>query len=114
MEGGFVGAVLFEAIEIFEEEEPGGLFGVVEFGGAARLLAENVVNVLEGLLKHGSKPFRWQEARAKDGDCLVASEITLTKDTIGGRKIRGRGEESSKPVEITGRRENIKEALRQG
>ena len=51
-EGGFVGAVLFEAVEVFEEEEPGGLLGVVELGGAARLFPENVVDILEGLLKH--------------------------------------------------------------
>jgi hypothetical protein len=32
---------------------PGGLLGVVQLGGAAGLFAENVVDVLEGLFKHG-------------------------------------------------------------
>jgi hypothetical protein len=51
-EFGFLGAVVFEAFEVFEEEKPGGLFGVIEFGGAARFFAENVVDVSEGLFEH--------------------------------------------------------------
>jgi hypothetical protein len=51
VEGGFVGTIVFEAVEIFEEEEPGGLFGVVELGGAAGLFAEDVVDVFEGLFE---------------------------------------------------------------
>lgn len=49
---GEVGAVLLEAVEVFEEEEPGGLLGVVELGGAAGLLAEGVVDIAEGLVEH--------------------------------------------------------------
>jgi len=52
-EGGFVGFVMFEGIEVFEEEEPGGLLGVIEFGGAAGFFAEDVVDVFEGLFEHG-------------------------------------------------------------
>ena len=48
----FGGFVLLEAVEVFEEEEPGCLFGVIEFGGTAGFLPENVVDVLEGLFKH--------------------------------------------------------------
>jgi hypothetical protein len=36
VECGFVGFVLFEVVQVLQEEEPGGLPGVVEFGGAAR------------------------------------------------------------------------------
>ena len=49
---GFVCPVLFQAVEIFQEEEPGGLLGVVEFRGATGLFPENVVDVFEGLFKH--------------------------------------------------------------
>ena len=49
---GFGGAIVFESVEIFEEEEPGGLLGVVELGGAARFSTESFVDVLENLLKH--------------------------------------------------------------
>ena len=50
-----VGLVLFEAVEVFEEEEPGGLLGVVEFGGAAGFFPEDVVDVFEGLFEHGDE-----------------------------------------------------------
>jgi hypothetical protein len=43
--------------EIFEKEEPGGLLGVVELGGAAGFLAENVVDVFEDLFEHGENSF---------------------------------------------------------
>ena len=51
----FVGAVLFQAVEVFEEEEPGGLLGVVEFCGAAGFLVEDVVYVFEGLPNIGGE-----------------------------------------------------------
>ena len=50
---GFGGFVLLQAVEVFQEEEPGGLLGVVELGGAAGLFPEDVVDVFEGLFKHG-------------------------------------------------------------
>jgi hypothetical protein len=48
-----VGAVLFKPVEILEEQQPGGLLGVIELGGAARFFAQCVVDVAEGLFKHG-------------------------------------------------------------
>ncbi len=57
VEGGFIGFVLLERVEVFQEEEPGGLLGVVQLGGAAGLLAEDIVNVLEGLFKHGRRDY---------------------------------------------------------
>ena len=46
------GALIFEGVEMLEEEEPGGLLGVVELGGATGFLAQDVVDVFENLLKH--------------------------------------------------------------
>ena len=46
---------LLEGLQIFQEEEPGSLLGVVQLGGATGLFAEDVVDVLEDLFKHG----RW-------------------------------------------------------
>ncbi len=63
LEFGFHGALLLERFEIFEEEEPGGLLGVVQLGGAAGFLAENVVDVFEDLFEHGGqyKKFKGEE-----------------------------------------------------
>jgi hypothetical protein len=52
VQGGFVGPILFQPVEVFQEQEPGGLLGVVEFGGTARFLSEHVVYIPERLLKH--------------------------------------------------------------
>ncbi len=49
---GFVCLVLFQPVEILQEEKPGGLLGIVEFRGATGLSPENVVDVFEGLFKH--------------------------------------------------------------
>ena len=46
------GALLLQIVEIFEKENPGSLFGVVEFRRAAGLFPEHVVDVLEGLFEH--------------------------------------------------------------
>jgi hypothetical protein len=47
---------LLQPIQIFQEKQPGGLFGVVQFRGAASLFPENVIDVLKSLLEHFSKP----------------------------------------------------------
>jgi hypothetical protein len=60
---GLHGFVLLEAIEIFEEQEPSGLLGVVQLGGAAGLLAEHVIDVFEGLFKMGFVRLRLMCAR---------------------------------------------------
>jgi hypothetical protein len=50
LEGGFIGFVLLERVEVFQEEEPGGLLGVVQLGGADSLFAEDIVQTWsEGL-----------------------------------------------------------------
>jgi hypothetical protein len=45
--------VLLQPVQILQEQQPGGLFGVIEFGGATGLFAQVVVDVFEGLFKHG-------------------------------------------------------------
>ena len=52
---GLVGLVLLQTVEVFEEQQPGGLLGVVELGGAAGLFPEDVVDVFEGLFEHGDE-----------------------------------------------------------
>ena len=51
VERGLGGFVIFEAVEVFQEEQLRGLLGV--FQDAATFPAEDVVNVAEGLFKHG-------------------------------------------------------------
>ena len=46
--------VLLQPVQIFEEEEPGGLLGVIQFGRTARFFPEDVVNIFEGLFEHGA------------------------------------------------------------
>lgn len=43
---------MFEGVEVFQEEQPRGLLGVVEFAGATGVFPEDVVNVFEGLFEH--------------------------------------------------------------
>jgi hypothetical protein len=49
---GLGGAVVLEAIEVLQKQQPRGLLGVVELRGAAGLFPEDVVDVAEGLLEH--------------------------------------------------------------
>ncbi len=56
---GFGGFVAFEGVEVFQEEQPGGLFGVVEFACASGVFLKDVVDVLEGLFKHGAGCRLW-------------------------------------------------------
>jgi hypothetical protein len=41
-------------VDVFQEQQPRGLLGVVQLGGAASLLAKDVVDIAEGLFEHGS------------------------------------------------------------
>jgi len=45
--------VLLQAVQIFQEQQPGGLFRVVQLTGATGFFAEGIVDVPEGLFKHG-------------------------------------------------------------
>ena len=50
---GFGRLVVFEGVEVLEEEEPGSLFGVIEFARAPRVFPEHVVDIFEGKFEHG-------------------------------------------------------------
>ena len=50
---GLAGPSRLQIVEIFEEQQPGGLLGVIELGSAAGLFPEDVVDILESLLEHG-------------------------------------------------------------
>ena len=53
---GFVGLIGFKRVEVLQKKQPGRLLGVVQLAGAACVLVQDVVDVLESLLKH-SFPF---------------------------------------------------------
>lgn len=52
------GFFLFQRVEVFEKKQPGGLLGVVELAGTAGILVQDVIDILEGLFKHGGQLFR--------------------------------------------------------
>ena len=62
VQGGGRGAVHFQRVEVFQEQQPGGLLGVIEFAGASGILPEHIVNVFECLLKHGH-PYSYRHCR---------------------------------------------------
>ncbi len=47
----FGGFFMLQGVEVFQEEQPGGLLGVVELPGAPSILPEDVVDVFEGLFE---------------------------------------------------------------
>ncbi|QDU20659.1 hypothetical protein ETAA1_26160 [Urbifossiella limnaea] len=58
--------VLFQPVEVLQEEEPRRLLGVVELGRAAGFFPKRVVDVLERLLEHGANPV-WSRGRRGAG-----------------------------------------------
>ncbi len=48
-DGGFF---VLQAVEVFQEEEPGRLLGVIEFAGASGVLPKDVIDVFEDLFEH--------------------------------------------------------------
>ncbi len=50
---GFHGLVLLQAVQKFQEQQPRGLLGVVQFAGATGLFPDDVVDIFEGLFEHG-------------------------------------------------------------
>ena len=56
------GLVGFQRVEVFEKQQPGGLFGVVRLAGAARILVQDVVDILESLFKQGLILFALQRS----------------------------------------------------
>ena len=47
---------MLEVVEIFQEQYPRSLLGIIELRRAARLLPEHVVDILERLLEHEFGP----------------------------------------------------------
>lgn len=47
----FGSAMCFEGIKAFQEQQPAGLFGVVQLPTASRVLMQHVVDTVERLLK---------------------------------------------------------------
>lgn len=66
VEGGFGGLVVFEGVEVFQEEQPRGLLSVIEFAGAAGVLPEDVVDVFKGLFEHGGDEEVGQRRRSNE------------------------------------------------
>jgi hypothetical protein len=60
VEGGFGGLVVLQGVEVFQEQEPGGLLGVIQFAGATGVFPEHVVDIFEGLFEHWSRNRRGQ------------------------------------------------------
>ena len=49
---GHGGFPLLKGIEVFQEEQPRGLLGLVQLIGTAGVLVEDVIDVFEGLFEH--------------------------------------------------------------
>ena len=67
MRAASVAFVVFEGVEVFQEEEPGSLLGVIEFAGATGVLPEDVVDVFKGLFKHEGGTLGTRLGRGKGG-----------------------------------------------
>ncbi len=46
--------VQLKIVEVFQEQQPGRLLGVIEFGGTPGFFPKDVVDVFEGLFEHAS------------------------------------------------------------
>ena len=70
---GFHLPLALQVVQIFQEQHPGGLFGVVRFRGASRLFPQNIVHSLKSLLEHDASrlfaPF--MAARAYPNGCRL-------------------------------------------
>jgi len=64
---GFHGLVLLQAVQKFQEQQPRGLLGVIQFAGATGLFVQNVVDIFEGLFEHGFFSFEPLSALADNG-----------------------------------------------
>jgi hypothetical protein len=48
-----MGSLPLEVFQIFQEEQPGSLLGVIQFRGASGFFAENIVDISGGLSNMG-------------------------------------------------------------
>lgn len=54
---GFDGFIRLEAVEIFEKQNPGGLFGVVELTRTSSILPKDIINIFKDLFEHPTLRF---------------------------------------------------------
>lgn len=52
LQPGFVRLVLLQRVEMFQEQEPGGLLSIVQFGRTSGFFPEHVIDVSKGLFEH--------------------------------------------------------------
>jgi hypothetical protein len=62
-EGSLGTLVLLKIVEVLEEQQPVGLLGVIEFGGASGLFPKDIIDVLESLFEHNLSFFSVVTAR---------------------------------------------------
>jgi len=90
VERGLGALVLLKIVEVFQEQQPGGLLGVVELGGAARFFPEDVIDVFEGLFEHGDRFV---------GTVLYTTSGSGVAENPAFPKARGCGRIAAEPVE---------------
>jgi hypothetical protein len=61
-ERGFGALVPLKIVEVFQEQQPGRLLGVIELSGTAGFLSKDVVDIFERLLEHNAGGFYCQGA----------------------------------------------------
>ena len=49
----FAAFVLLKIVQVFQEEQPGNLLGVIEFRRASSFFPKDILNVFKGLFEHG-------------------------------------------------------------
>jgi hypothetical protein len=103
---GLGGLVLLQIVEIFQEQQPGCLLGVVELSSAASFFPKNIVDVFEGLFEHifilkcfqnicrrGRRMSLWDSAHSVN-DMTVALTAERKADTY---RVQCIAESSSSP-----------------
>jgi len=77
---GFHGLVLLQAVQKFQEQQPRGLFGVVQFAGTTGLFPEDVVDIFKSLFKHeGQMLFRGDGLYEAEGANITGIDVVRRK-----------------------------------
>jgi hypothetical protein len=84
VERGFGGFVLFESGEIFQEQQPRGLFGVIQLRGATGFLVENVVNALEGAFEQAGERWNFSLARKSATSSFTRAKAASNPENMAG------------------------------
>ena len=79
--------VLLQVVEVLEEDDPRRLLDVVELAGTPSILMKDVVNVLEGVLKHALLSLSWFPVLISIGQPSDHTGLAASRSTpIGGRR----------------------------